>query len=47
MPSTEEGDRETRRQRYIQGICITCGAKPHSPGRPRCNDCHAIYQRWT
>lgn len=31
--------------RYRRGICVDCGEKPYSAGRPRCNDCHATYTR--
>jgi hypothetical protein len=30
-----------KHERYRRGICIDCGACPHSAGRPRCNGCHA------
>lgn len=29
-----------RDERYRAGLCITCGAVPHSAGRPRCEACH-------
>jgi hypothetical protein len=32
--------REIQRALYIHGLCITCGTRPHSPGRPRCEQCH-------
>lgn len=28
---------------YIQGKCRDCGTNPHSPGRPRCDDCHGLW----
>jgi hypothetical protein len=33
----------SRADAYLQGICVDCQAKPHSAGRPRCNDCHDGY----
>lgn len=35
--------RDERYERYRQGICVDCGGKPHSAGRPRCNQCHDAY----
>jgi len=32
--------REIRKSLYIYGLCIGCGIRPHSPGRPRCEQCH-------
>lgn len=40
QPSTAE-----QNERYRQGICVDCGQQPHSPGRPRCNDCHQRHTR--
>ena len=28
---------------YRAGICVDCGERSHSAGRPRCEDCHAVY----
>ncbi len=28
---------------YTAGLCRDCGDKPHSAGRPRCDECHAIH----
>jgi len=28
---------------YIAGRCIDCLTAPHSPGRPRCEQCHQIW----
>jgi tRNA(Ile2) C34 agmatinyltransferase TiaS len=28
--------------RYRAGLCIDCGTRPHSAGRPRCKECHRI-----
>lgn len=28
--------REERARRYRAGLCVTCGEKPYSAGRPRC-----------
>lgn len=38
-----EPTREERAARYRNGLCITCGEKRHSPGRPRCADCHRAH----
>ena len=38
--------RELKHSRYRQGICIDCGERKHSPGRPRCNGCHATFIEW-
>lgn len=53
--------REARNNAYITGRCIGCAdpvrigcTEPHSPGRPRCEQCHRIWSglrrdkvRWT
>jgi|GEM_PF-2641510 tRNA(Ile2) C34 agmatinyltransferase TiaS len=36
-------DTETRHERYRRGVCITCGEREHSAGRPRCDSCHVAY----
>lgn len=28
---------------YRNGMCRDCGVKPHSAGRPRCDECHRIH----
>jgi hypothetical protein len=33
-------DAEIRHALYRHGLCIVCGTRPHSPGRPRCEACH-------
>jgi hypothetical protein len=30
---------------YRNGLCIDCRTTRYSPGRPRCNDCHAVWQQ--
>jgi hypothetical protein len=45
LANIREADRIAREQRrayYIHGLCIVCGVRPHSPGRPRCEACHRI-----
>lgn len=32
---------EEQAVRYRRHLCITCGEKRHSAGRPRCAECHA------
>ena len=32
--------RAERNERYRKGICVDCGERKHSPGRPRCDWCH-------
>ena len=32
--------RETQRAYYVHGLCVDCGVRHHSPGRPRCEACH-------
>lgn len=32
---------------YINGMCVDCGTKPYSAGRPRCNECHRIWLNTT
>lgn len=39
--------REESNRRYRAGLCVTCGEKPHSAGRPRCTSCHEIWLRRT
>lgn len=34
---------DDRHARYRAGLCTACGLKPHSPGRPRCVECHQHY----
>lgn len=43
-PKDEQADvaRATRRALYRYGLCTDCGLRPHSPGRPRCEYCHAL-----
>lgn len=38
--------RERRNERYRMGICISCGKRPHSAGRPRCGECHQVLLEW-
>jgi hypothetical protein len=33
--------REVRATYYRLGLCVDCGIVGHSPGRPRCEACHA------
>lgn len=37
---------EEQSARYIKGICIDCGVKPYSAGRPRCDECHGKHAKW-
>lgn len=30
---------------YQEGRCVDCKVKPHSAGRPRCDECHKTYRR--
>lgn len=30
---------------YRAGLCVDCLTEPHSPGRPRCDECHKTYRR--
>lgn len=39
--------RDERNARYRAGLCVTCGEKPYSAGRPRCASCHEIWLRRT
>ena len=43
-PETDERrvERATRAALYKFGLCVDCGLVPHSPGRPRCETCHAL-----
>ncbi|WP_155770049.1 hypothetical protein [Mycobacterium asiaticum] len=36
-------DRDEQNARYRAGLCVDCGLVPYSPGRVRCNTCHAAY----
>jgi hypothetical protein len=36
----ERIEREVRNTYYRHGLCTACGVMPHSPGRPRCEQCH-------
>lgn len=38
-PTSPEGNAA-----YIRGLCVDCLVKPHSAGRPRCEDCHEVYR---
>jgi CDGSH-type Zn-finger protein len=38
--------REVKHARYRAGICIDCGTRGHSPGRPRCDGCHEKFIEW-
>lgn len=40
---TRNTKRELEAARYRVGLCVDCGAKRHSAGRPRCEACHASY----
>lgn len=35
----------TRHTRYRAGLCVDCGLKPYSAGRPRCQKCHQTYEQ--
>lgn len=37
-------DKADRNAAYCKGLCADCGDAPHSPGRPRCEDCHQIWR---
>lgn len=37
----ERKAREIRNERYRRGMCVDCGRIKQSPGRPRCEACHA------
>lgn len=41
---TTPADPVSPRLRYIAGLCIDCGLHNHSPGRPRCENCHKLHQ---
>jgi 5S rRNA maturation endonuclease (ribonuclease M5) len=41
-PATDEANAA-----YCAGLCRDCSAKPHSPGRPRCEECHRIWANVT
>lgn len=30
--------------RYLNGLCRDCDVRAHSAGRPRCDECHTIWQ---
>jgi hypothetical protein len=34
---------DARTTAYINGRCIDCCTEPHSPGRPRCDNCHSAW----
>ena len=36
-------NREESNRRYRAGLCVTCGEKPYSAGRVRCDDCHRAH----
>jgi tRNA(Ile2) C34 agmatinyltransferase TiaS len=40
-------DAETRHVRYRQSLCVDCGERRYSAGRPRCDECHHKYERRT
>jgi hypothetical protein len=42
LPFATRGE-DQRHSAYRRGICIDCLTRPHSAGRPRCNECHAVY----
>jgi Protein of unknown function (DUF3631) len=42
-----QADRDAANAAYTAGLCRDCGDKPHSAGRPRCDECHAIHVRIT
>jgi hypothetical protein len=44
-PSTNghRADRDTANAAYQAGLCIDCGDRPPSAGRPRCDECHRIH----
>jgi hypothetical protein len=37
-PTSPEGN-----ERYRKGLCVHCGLTRYSAGRPRCNQCHAVW----
>jgi tRNA(Ile2) C34 agmatinyltransferase TiaS len=37
--------RQVKDDRYRAGLCVDCGTRPYSAGRPRCEACHKTYQR--
>lgn len=43
MTTTPPDPAMTSREAHRQGICIDCKTARHSPGRPRCDDCHRTY----
>ena len=48
-PSTnghaEQADQDAANAAYRNGFCRDCHERPHSAGRPRCDECHAIHVR--
>lgn len=28
---------------YRAGLCVDCRVRPYSAGRPRCDECYALY----
>jgi hypothetical protein len=36
---------DSRHKAYLDGLCINCQIRPHSAGRPRCQDCHTLHLR--
>lgn len=34
-----------RREAHRIGLCVDCKQVRHSPGRPRCEDCHTAYMQ--
>jgi hypothetical protein len=39
-PTSPEGNAA-----YLAGLCVDCRSSRHSAGRPRCNDCHTVWQQ--
>jgi hypothetical protein len=40
-----DDDKTAANAAYAQGLCIDRCGRRHSPGRPRCDECHAIHVR--
>ena len=46
VKEAERVAREVRHAYYRMGLCVDCGVRGHSPGRPRCAACHAKRPRY-
>lgn len=40
----EQSQQDSANTAYVNGKCRDCGARPHSAGRTRCDECHRAYQ---